>query len=182
MGLPRYDIWGRPRGRAGVYGSLYEQRSRAEGEKKGSLSSRGQNLWGPWATSSLSTGFSLGQQYVSVSIKLVFFFLIYCAHAWLFATPWTVTRQAPLSMGFSRQEYRSGWPIPFSRGSSKPRDPALQAESFPLHFLWKTFKIWISNSSLKIRGHRKLNPLPAGQKNCFEQRGRSCHQLLHPQS
>ena len=74
MGLPRYDIWGRPRGIAGVYGSLYEQRSRAEGEKKGSLSSRGQNLWGPWATSSLSTGFSLGQQYVSVSIKLVFFF------------------------------------------------------------------------------------------------------------
>ena len=26
----------------------------------------------------------------------------------LFATPWTVAHQAPLSMGFSRQEYRSG--------------------------------------------------------------------------
>ena len=25
----------------------------------------------------------------------------------LFATPWTVARQAPLSIGFSRQEYRS---------------------------------------------------------------------------
>ena len=30
----------------------------------------------------------------------------------LFATPWTVARQAPLSMGFSRQEYWSGLPLP----------------------------------------------------------------------
>ena len=30
----------------------------------------------------------------------------------LFATPWTVARQAPLSMGFSRQEYWSGLPFP----------------------------------------------------------------------
>ena len=30
------------------------------------------------------------------------------SHVWLFATPWTVARQAPLSMGFSRQEYWSG--------------------------------------------------------------------------
>ena len=29
-----------------------------------------------------------------------------------FATPWTITRQAPLSMGFSRQEYGSGLPFP----------------------------------------------------------------------
>ena len=30
----------------------------------------------------------------------------------LFMTPWTVARQAPLSMGFSRQEYWSGLPCP----------------------------------------------------------------------
>ena len=30
----------------------------------------------------------------------------------LFAAPWTVARQAPLSMAFSRQEYRSQWPFP----------------------------------------------------------------------
>ena len=29
-----------------------------------------------------------------------------------FATPWTVAPQAPLSMGFSRQEYWSGLPCP----------------------------------------------------------------------
>ena len=31
---------------------------------------------------------------------------------WLFATPWTAAYQALLSMGFSRQEYRSGLPLP----------------------------------------------------------------------
>ena len=33
-------------------------------------------------------------------------------HVWLFATLWTVAHQAPLSMGFSRQEYWSGLPCP----------------------------------------------------------------------
>ena len=31
---------------------------------------------------------------------------------WLFTTPWTAAYQAPLSMGFSRQEYWSGVPLP----------------------------------------------------------------------
>ena len=30
------------------------------------------------------------------------------SHAWLFATPWSVAHQLPLSMGCSRQEYWSG--------------------------------------------------------------------------
>ena len=34
------------------------------------------------------------------------------SHVWLFATPWTVAHQAPLSMEFSRQEYWSGLPFP----------------------------------------------------------------------
>ena len=33
---------------------------------------------------------------------------------WLFATPWTAAHQAPPPMGFSRQEYWSGVPSPFS--------------------------------------------------------------------
>ena len=33
-------------------------------------------------------------------------------HVRLFATPWTVAQQAPLSMGFSRQEHWSGLPYP----------------------------------------------------------------------
>ena len=34
------------------------------------------------------------------------------SHVWLFANPWTVAHQAPLSMEFSRQEYWSGLPFP----------------------------------------------------------------------
>ena len=43
------------------------------------------------------------------------------SHAWLLATPWTVTHQAPLSMGFSWQEYWNGLPLPTPKGS-QPRD------------------------------------------------------------
>ena len=34
------------------------------------------------------------------------------SHVRLIVTPWTVARQAPLSMEFSRQEYWSGLPFP----------------------------------------------------------------------
>ena len=53
----------------------------------------------------------------------------------LFATPWTVAHQAPLSMGFSRQEYWSGLPFPFPgdlpNPGIKPWSPALQADALP---------------------------------------------------
>ena len=41
---------------------------------------------------------------------------------WFFVTPQTVAHQAPLSTGFSRQEYWSGLPCPPPGGSSWPRD------------------------------------------------------------
>ena len=53
----------------------------------------------------------------------------------LLLTPQTVARQAPLSMGFSRQEHWSGLPFPspgdLSDTGSGPRSPALQADSLP---------------------------------------------------
>ena len=49
------------------------------------------------------------------------------------ATSQTVACQAPLSMGFSRQEYWSGLPFPSSEDlpdpGIEPRSPALQADS-----------------------------------------------------
>ena len=42
------------------------------------------------------------------------------SHVRLFATPWTVAYQAPPSMGFSRQEYWSGVPLPSSGDLSDP--------------------------------------------------------------
>ena len=58
---------------------------------------------------------------------------------WLIATPWTVAGPAPLSMGFSRQEYWSVLPCPPPRDLPDPRiklappvAPALQADSLLL--------------------------------------------------
>ena len=61
------------------------------------------------------------------------------SHLQFCATPGTVARQAPLSMGFSRQEYRRGLPFP-PRGDlpdprielASPVASTSQADSLPL--------------------------------------------------
>ena len=45
------------------------------------------------------------------------------SRVWLFATPWTAAYQAPLSMGFSRQEYWSGMPSPSPICACKNTNP-----------------------------------------------------------
>ena len=51
----------------------------------------------------------------------------------LFVTLWTVAHQAPLSMGFSSQEYWSGLPFPspgdLPNPGTEPESPALQADA-----------------------------------------------------
>ena len=66
--------------------------------------------------------------YVKVKVKLL-------SHVRLSATPWTVAYQSSPSMGFSRQEYWSGLPLP-SPGDLpdpgiEPRSPTLQADTLP---------------------------------------------------
>ena len=55
------------------------------------------------------------------------------SHVLLFVTLWTVAHQAPLSMGFSRQEHWSALLFPSAgdlpNSGMKPRSPALQADS-----------------------------------------------------
>ena len=55
------------------------------------------------------------------------------SHVRLFSTLWTITYQAPPSMGFSRQEYWSGLPFPSPGDLPNPRiepgSPALQADA-----------------------------------------------------
>ena len=81
-------------------------------------------------------------------IILLNILILFCMHACIlsqfscvqvFVTPWTVARQAPLSMEFSRQEYWSGLSFP-SPGDLpdpgiKPGSPALQADYLPTE-LW----------------------------------------------
>ena len=64
--------------------------------------------------------------------------LSHFSRVWLFAMLWTVTPQAPLSMGFSRQWYWSGLPCPppgdlpdSGTEPTCPASPALQVDSLP---------------------------------------------------
>ena len=62
--------------------------------------------------------------------------LSHFSSVWLYVTPWTAARQAPLSMGFSRQEYWGGLPCSppgdLLNLRIEPRSPALQADCVPL--------------------------------------------------
>ena len=73
------------------------------------------------------------------------------SHVWLFATPWTAACQAPLSMGFSRQESWSGLPFP------SPGDlPDLGSNPHLLHLLH-----WLDLPSLGIK---PMSPLLRGRQ------------------
>ena len=85
---------------------------------------------------------SLAQQTSSLYYKSILqTFVVLCPtlESWLltlFATPWSVACQAPLSMGFSRQECWSGWPFPPPGDLPGPgiehESPALQEEILPV--------------------------------------------------
>ena len=70
----------------------------------------------------------------------------------LFAAPWTVTCQAPLSMEFSRQEYWSGklFPSPgdLPNPGIEPTSPALKAHSLPAESQGKPKNIGVGGLSL----------------------------------
>ena len=56
------------------------------------------------------------------------------SHVWLFETSWTIAHQAPLSMGFPRQESWSGLPFPSPEDlpdpGTEPTSLALTGEFF----------------------------------------------------
>ena len=77
-------------------------------------------------------------------------FIPYNFHWLLFETPWTVAHQAPLSMGFSRQEYWSG--LPFSSPGNLPNpgtDPRDRTQVFCI--AGRFFTIWTTREALKER-------------------------------
>ena len=79
-----------------------------------------------------------------------------------FVTQWIIAHQAPLPMGFSRQEYWSGLPFP-SPGDLpdpgiEPWSPALQAVSF---IVGRFFTYWVyyiqNNISVSVTSDNKLS-------------------------
>ena len=82
----------------------------------------------------------LGKEYIKAVYRHPAYLTTYCrvkvkslSRVQLFETPWTIAHQAPLSMGFSRQEYWSGLPFPspgdLPNPGIEPRSPPLQADA-----------------------------------------------------
>ena len=79
------------------------------------------------------------------------------SHVWLFATLWTVTFQAPLSIGFSRQEYWSGLPCPPPGDLPHPgiepvslMSPALKGGFFTTSATWKSWAVELLITNLML--------------------------------
>ena len=74
----------------------------------------------------------------------------------LFTPPWTVAPQAPLSMGFSRQEYWSGLPFPSPGDLPNPGIEPVSPASHAL--IGRFFTVWATGDKLSqtwwIRQHR----------------------------
>ena len=73
--------------------------------------------------------------------------LSHFSHVQLFATPWTVAHQAPLSQGFSRQVYWSGLPCLPPGGLPNPgiepvylKSPALAGRFFTTSTTWEAYR------------------------------------------
>ena len=83
-------------------------------------------------------------------------------------TPWTAAHQAPLSMGFPRQEYWSGLPCPppgdLPNPGIKARSPALQADSLPSEPPGKSVVATFGKVQLHTRFQRAI---VAGGQHCF---------------
>ena len=80
--------------------------------------------------------------------------LSHFSHVWLSSTPWTVTHQTPLHMGFSKQEYWSGLPFPPPRDLPNPgikptplMSPALAGGFFTTSATWEALNARISQFS-----------------------------------
>ena len=109
------------------------------------------------------------------------------SHVWLCVTLWTVARQAPLSMGFSRQEYWNGLPFPTPGNlpdpgiePMSPVFPALQTDALQLSHLGRP---WVTKKKKKHKNfllknyllNFHLKPNPTKVHTSIE----DCMQLQH---
>ena len=84
----------------------------------------------------------------------------------LFATPWTVALQAPLSTGFSRQEHWSGLPLPppgdHPNPGIEPMSPALESGFLTTELPGKTGFCKLLGKTLSPKLSQPSQPLLPG--------------------
>ena len=87
------------------------------------------------------------------------------------ATPWTVAYEAPLSMGFSRQEYWSGFPFPSLGDLPNPGiesgSPALEADALPSEPPGKSYRDdHVKTLPEALGGPLAIRKIPAALTDC----------------
>ena len=90
----------------------------------------------------------------SILLILLLLLLSRFSHVQLWATLWTAAYQAPPSMGFSRQDYWSGLPLPFPFTHSSRYKPA--SRGFLSHFpnnlwFWLYFLVFVGQIHIFLR-------------------------------
>ena len=105
---------------------------------------------------------AFGQISIQMFLQGMLLLLSHVSRVRLCATPWTAAHQAPLSLGFSRQEHWSGLPSP---------SPIHESEK------WKWSRSVVSDSSQPhgLQPTRLLHPWDFPGKST----GVGCHCLLH---
>ena len=99
-------------------------------------------LWSPKAANGIISLFSITQEYSAVCVCMCMYVLSRFSCVWLFATPWTIACQAPLSVSFSRQEYWSGWPCPPPGGLPNPEIEPLCILHWQAGYLFTITATW----------------------------------------
>ena len=118
------------------------------------------NIWLTWSYSAGVSGCSskfvnkLQDKALLKPVSLSARMLRHFSQVRLFATPWTIACQAPLSMGFFRQEYWSGLPCPPPGGLPDPgiqpaslMSPALAGSFFTTRATWEA-QVWVGSGQL----------------------------------
>ena len=78
-------------------------------------------LWSLFQCQSPELLFRVNPEECDVHVSFLMYHAQLLSRVRLFTSPWTIARQAPLSMGFSRQEYLSGLLFPTSGDPADPR-------------------------------------------------------------
>ena len=92
------------------------------------------------------------------------------------ATPWTVAHQAPLTMGFSRQEYWSGTCLLHWQGGSLP--PVSAGKPINIYSVYVSVKVKVAQSCLTFCDPMDCSPPGSSVHGILQARILGCHALF----
>ena len=93
------------------------------------------------------------------------------SHVWLLVTPWTVARQAPLSLEFSRQEYWSGLAFPTPGEKQRRKGKVYPFECRVPRIARRDKKAFLSDQCKEIKENTRMGKTRALFKKIRDTKG-----------